>query len=169
MNDVHVLHMHKALEAAGKALRQNEFPVGCALVHQGRVLVDGSRKGTRRQVPSELEHAEMIALSDLEHRYPDIARREISLYCTLEPCLMCFGAILLSGIGTLVYAYEDAMGGAATCNRTTFKPLYAQNGIKIIAGVCRAESLALFKAFFRNPEIDYWRGSLLERYTLDQE
>ncbi len=168
MSDIHTVHMQKALAAAKSALQKDEFPVGCILVHDGKVLADGSRRGTRRNVPSELEHAEMIALGHLERRYPDIPRREISLYCTLEPCLMCFGAILLSAIGTLVYAYEDAMGGAATCSRTTLKPLYAGNPIQIVPGVCREESLALFQAFFRNPAFNYWRGSLLEQYTLAQ-
>ena len=169
MSDPQAIHMQKALAAARQALANGEFPVGCVLVHDGRVLVNGIRKGTRRPVPSELEHAEMIALGALERRYPDIPRREISLYCTLEPCLMCYGAILLSRIGTLVYAYEDAMGGAASCSPDAFKPLYAGNAIRIVAGVCRAESLELFKAFFRDPAIDYWRGSLLEQYTLAQK
>jgi tRNA(adenine34) deaminase len=42
---------------------------------------------------------------------PDIDRSTVTMYCTMEPCLMCFSAILLSGIGRIVYAYEDVMGG----------------------------------------------------------
>ena len=161
--------MRMALTAAAKVLEQGEFPVGCVLVHDHRVLVDAGRSGTRRQVPSELAHAEMIALGRLEQLAPDLPRQDMTLYCTLEPCLMCFGAILLSGVGRLVYAYEDAMGGAASCDRANLRPLYADHGIQIVGGVCREESLALFQAFFRDPGLDYWRGSLLAQYTLSQK
>jgi len=168
MKNIHEKHMRKALASAERALQQGEFPVGCVLVHNDAILVNGMRRGTRRQMPSELEHAEMIALAELERRFPDPPRSEITLYCTLEPCLMCFGAILLSGVGTLVYAYEDAMGGAASCARDHLAPLYAGSTIAVTGGICRPESLALFKAFFRNPHLAYWRGSLLAQYTLDQ-
>ena len=169
MNDNHLEFMGRALDLAREALRQDEFPVGCVLVHGNTIIADGRRRGTRRKTPSELEHAEIIALGKLES-LPSVApRNEITLYCTLEPCLMCYGAILLCGIGRLIYAYEDAMGGAAMHYRDTLKPLYAENPMEIKAGVCRPESLALFKAFFNNPKIDYWRDSLLAQYTLAQK
>jgi tRNA(adenine34) deaminase len=79
---------------------------------------------------------------------------------------MCYGALLISGIGTLVYAYEDAMGGGTACDRSqTAGPLSGQPD-GIVPGVCRAESLALFKAYFSRPTYRYWRDSLLARITL---
>jgi tRNA(adenine34) deaminase len=82
---------------------------------------------------------------------------------------MCFGALLISGIGTIVYAYEDAMGGGTSCDRSQLPELYHHNGVQIIPGVMRSESLALFKAYFSDPDIDYWRDSYLARYTLAQD
>ena len=81
---------------------------------------------------------------------------------------MCLGATILSGIGKIVYAYEDVMGGAARCKLHQLTPLYAQSALKVVSNIMRAESLALFKAYFQNPHHHYWQGSLLATYTLDQ-
>ncbi len=165
---LHTHYMQKALALARQALDQQEFPVGCILVYEDRVIAQGERTGTRQQVPSELDHAEIVALRQLESINEPIDRKKITLYATLEPCLMCFGALLIAGIGALVYAYEDAMGGGTACEHAQMPELYHNNRPNIIPGVCRKESLSLFKAFFANPRINYWRGSYLARYTLDQ-
>ncbi|WP_124329485.1 nucleoside deaminase [Desulfonema ishimotonii] len=116
----------------------------------------------------QVDHAEMVALRRLDAMNPDIDRSRITLFCTMEPCLMCYGAILLSGIGTIVYAYEDVMGGGTACDLSALPPLYSDRRIDIVPHVLRRESLELFKAFFENSENSYWQGSLLERYTLEQ-
>ena len=86
----------------------------------------------------------------------------------MEPCLMCLGALVLSGIGEIVYAYEDVMGGGTRCDLTKLTPLYKNFKFSIVPSVLRNESLQLFKAFFQNPKNAYWRGSLLASYTLSQ-
>ncbi|MBU1181693.1 MAG: nucleoside deaminase, partial [Proteobacteria bacterium] len=88
---------------------------------------------------------------------------------TMEPCLMCFGAILLSGIGKIVYAYEDVMGGGTGCGIDSLSPLYKNSPVKIIPGILRKESLEIFKAYFSNPSNSYCKGSLLADYTLSQK
>ena len=164
----HTRFMQEALDLARAALDRDEFPVGCVMEYEGRIITSGRRTGTRRAIPSELEHAEMIALRNLESLAGPVERGKITLYATLEPCLMCFGALLISGIGRIVYAYEDAMGGGTACDRSSLPNLYKHNGISIVPGICRQESLALFKTYFARPDIDYWRGSLLAEYTLSQ-
>lgn len=161
--------MQHALRQAQQALEEGEFPVGCVMVYGQKIIATGRRVGTRLDTPSELEHAEIIALRQLESLSGSIDRRQITLYATLEPCLMCFGALLISGIGTIVYAYEDAMGGGTSCDRNRLPELYRENSIRIIPGVNRRESLGLFKTYFSNPDIDYWQESYLSRYTLAQE
>lgn len=81
---------------------------------------------------------------------------------------MCYSAIMLAGIGRIVYAYEDAMGGGTSCRLDSLPPLYGQRKPVIIPGVLRKESLALFKSFFSNPDNGYWKDSLLEKYTMAQ-
>lgn len=166
--DSHTHYMQMALDLAREALAQEEFPVGCVMVYAGRVIARGARKGTRKQIPSELDHAEIMALRELESLDEPIDRRKITLYATLEPCLMCYGALLISGIGHIVYAYEDAMGGGTACDRTRLPELYRNNWVEIVSGVCRQESLLLFKYYFAQAGMAYWRGSLLAEYTLAQ-
>lgn len=160
--------MSQALDQAKTALAAGEFPVGCVLVYQDKVLTTGSRKGTIGDRPNEIDHAEMIALK----RFTDVTRKieshRISLFTTLEPCLMCLGALILSGIGEIVYAYEDVMGGGTNCDLIRLNPLYKTHPVKIVSNILRQESLELFKAFFKNPENRYWQGSLLSQYTLSQ-
>jgi tRNA(adenine34) deaminase len=160
--------MTLAMEQAEKALKSGEFPVGCVVVADGRVLAAGHRAGTAGSGRNETDHAEMTALRRLQASLPEGGLRHASLYCTMEPCLMCFGAILLSGIGRIVYAYEDVMGGGTGCDVGNLPPLYRKRCPEISAHVMRKESLTLFKVFFRNPDNRYWKESLLARYTLAQ-
>lgn len=168
MQNEHHGYMRQALELARQALDRQEFPVGCVLVYQNDIIATGRRTGTHQTIPSELDHAEIVALRRLEAIGTPMERSRMVLYSTLEPCLMCYGALLICGIGTIVYAYEDAMGGGSACGLQTLPPLYKNSGVRIVPGICRSESLALFKAFFSNPALDYWHGSYLAQYTMDQ-
>ena len=169
MAEDHTHFMQHALRLAKQALEQGEFPVGCIMVYNGRIIAQGQRVGTREDTPGELDHAEIIALRQLESLNEPVDRSRIKLFTTLEPCMMCFGALLISGIGTIVYAYEDAMGGATACNRHSLPALYRDSTVRIISGISRRQSLDLFKAFFSDPHLDYWRDSHLARYTLSQD
>jgi len=168
VTDDHTRYMQMALTLARAALSRDEFPVGCVLVYKGDIIAQGARRGTRKTIPSELDHAEIMALRELEALTEPIDRKQITIYATLEPCLMCYGALMISGVGNIVYAYEDAMGGGTACDRTRLPDLYKNNEIKIIPGICRQESLTLFKTYFAQPEMGYWKGSLLADYTLAQ-
>jgi tRNA(adenine34) deaminase len=166
MNDAH--YMKEALCLAEKALAENEFPVGCVIVCGDEVLAKGFRKNSRGIFVNEIDHAEMTALRQLAGQYKTVDKNRIRLYATMEPCLMCFGAILISGIRHIVYAYEDVMGGATSCDLSGLSPLYSGHPVQIIPHVLRDESLNLFKTFFKNPKNDYWRDSLLARYTMER-
>jgi tRNA(adenine34) deaminase len=160
--------MQKALEEAQAALAAGEFPVGCVMVHDKKILASGARKGTTGDYPNEVDHAEMIALRRLFRLDCKVNMREVTVFSTLEPCLMCFGALMISGIGKLVFAYEDAMGGGTHCDTANMTPLYQSTQMKIIPGILRNESLKLLKTFFSEPENMYLRGSILATYTLGQ-
>lgn len=164
----HERFMQDALNRAAAALEQGEFPVGCILVADGDIVASGTRSGSAGTQPNEIDHAEMVALRNLEPGTAMAAGGRLTAYCTMEPCLMCFGALLLHGVGCIVYAYEDVMGGGTSCDLSTLPPLYRDCRISIVDRVLRKESLALFKAFFRNPENAYWRDSFLAQYTLQQ-
>ncbi|MGD2036448.1 MAG: nucleoside deaminase [Desulfobacterales bacterium] len=160
--------MKIALGEAQTALTAGEFPVGCIMVYDKKILASGARKGTTGDYPNEVDHAELVALRRLFSLDSKVNMRKVTVFSTLEPCLMCFGALMISGIGKLVFAYEDPMGGGTQCDATKLTPLYQTNQMAIIPGVLRSESLELLKAFFSEPKNTYLKDSLLAAYTLDQ-
>jgi tRNA(adenine34) deaminase len=160
--------MKRALELAEDALARAEFPVGCVMVHRGKILATGARKGTIGDDRNELDHAETLALRQLIDLDEPINHDDVTVFCSMEPCLMCYAALILAGIGKIVYAYEDVMGGGSTCELSRLKPLYKNSPITVIPGVMRTESLKLFQAYFSNPANKYWKNSLLAEYTLAQ-
>jgi tRNA(adenine34) deaminase len=160
--------MTAALDLAKAALAKGDFPVGCVIADGDAVIAQGRRTGTADGKANEIDHAEINTLRSLYRHHPDLDRSGLTIYCTMEPCLMCFSAILLSGIGRLVYAYEDVMGGGCGCDRSTLSPLYRDAHLTLVAGVLRESSLILFKDFFTDPQNAYWADSRLCRYTLAQ-
>ena len=164
--------MEEALALAREALGAGEFPVGAVLVSRGRVVGRGMRRRSGHFAGGELDHAEVVALREwarLAQGGPPPG--DLTLYTTLEPCLMCLAAAILSGVRTIVYGYEDVMGGAcgldlAAVRSRRHRPSGLYRGCRVVGGVMRRESLALFKEFFSGGAGDYWQGSLLCRYTL---
>ena len=164
--------MEEALTEATEALARGEFPVGCVIAHQERVVARGRRQqsGGQATLPvNEVDHAEILALRDLLHNHPEIRVSEVTVYATMEPCLMCYATLLISGVHTIVYAYEDAMGGGTTLPLEQLRPLYRGMEITVIPHVLREKSLHLFKQFFKAGGNPYLADTLLAEYTLAQE
>lgn len=164
----HKYFMDLALKEARYALSLGEFPVGCVMTLDNQVLVSGARKCSSGDRPNEMDHAEMVTLRKLISLEGVDDYSRVRVYCTMEPCLMCYAAMILSGIRFIVWAYEDIMGGGTQCDLSVLPPLYADNPVSIMPYFCRQESLEIFKRFFSNPIHDYWKGSLLAEYTLKQ-
>ncbi len=164
----HEKYMKQALDQAEEAIALNEFPVGCVIEYHGNIIASGQRTHTTLQV-NELDHAEILALRNLLNSEYDIDMAEVTVYSTMEPCLMCFSTLLVNGVRRFVYAYEDAMGGGTNLPLTSLSPLYKDLQITLVKDVLRDKSLNLFKSFFSNPANNYLRGSLLAAYTLQQE
>ena len=100
--------------------------------------------------------------------HPEIRPSEVTVYATMEPCLMCYSTLLVSGIHTIVYAYEDFMGGGTNLPLEQLKPLYRAMEITVIPHVLRERSLQLFKQFFKASGNPYLADTLLAEYTLAQ-
>ena len=161
-------HMRLALEEAMRALENGEFPVGCIMSCGEDIVARGKRSNSRGEKTNEMDHAEMSALRSLLDERPDIDPGKVTVYTTMEPCLMCYVTMLLNGIRRFVYAYEDAMGGGTSLDLEDQKPLFREMRVEVVPNLCRTESLELFKAFFNDRDNNYWQGSLLEKYTLGQ-
>jgi len=166
--DNHKAFMQEALLEGRQALDAGEFPVGCVMVHEGRIVSKGRRINSKAPDDNELDHAEIMALRELFAQHPEIKRSAITVYSTMEPCLMCYVTLLLNGIRRIVYAYEDIMGGGTSLDLTPLAPLYREMRVSITPHVLRRESLELFRAFFANQDNTYWQDSPLAEYTLAQ-
>lgn len=171
MPDNHLDFMKSALAEANNALENGEFPVGCVMVHDQKIIAHSRRQNSGAdpsQPVNEVDHAEIIALRDLISRYPQINFGEITVYATLEPCLMCYATLLISGIRTIVFAYEDAMGGGTTLRLDQLPPLYQEMKVTVIPHIMRNESLLLFKQFFLKGGSQYLGNTFLAQYTREQ-
>jgi len=105
--------LRQAILLAEEAERRGNLPIGVVIVLHGEVVARGAN--TIWQPALELtRHAEMEALRDLP-AHLRVNCNEMSLYTTLEPCLMCAGAILLHQVGRLVYGASDPYGGVGSC------------------------------------------------------
>ena len=104
--------MRRAIELALLAEREGNLPVGAVITLQGEVVAEG-RSAIWAPRFDATRHAEMEALKVVPTDLWSLSE-EMSLYTTLEPCLMCFGSILLHGIGRVVYGSSDSYGGASS-------------------------------------------------------
>ena len=166
---MHEKFMQEALLDARLALDNNEFPAGCVITYQNRVIARGQRINSIGDGIIELDHAEIMGLRKLQTSGQVVDMRQATIYSTMEPCLMCYATLLLNGLGRIVYAYEDVMGGSTSLSLEELAPLYRTMKVEIVPHVLRAESLSLMKTFFKNPQNRYWQDSLLARYTLEQK
>lgn len=158
--------MRSAIGEAGDALDAGEFPVGCVIAGPQGVVSTGGRRSSRGPGSNEVDHAEILALKGLYCSGFSGDIRELTLYSTMEPCLMCFGAAIICGILRIVYAYEDVMGGGTACSLENLPPLYKNSDIEVIPYILRDESLELFYRFFSDPKNTYLQGTILAEYTL---
>lgn len=160
--------MQLALHQAREALDGGEFPVGCVIEHQGEVVATGRRVNSIGKV-NEMDHAEMVALRALLDSEYQLNLAKVTVYSTMEPCLMCFTTLLVNGVRNFVFGYEDAMGGGTKLPLNMLPPLYSDLKVNVVGGVLRKQSLQLFQEFFSAPDNEYLKNSLLESYTLKQK
>ena len=100
----HEKYMREALKEAELSLRDDDRPIGAVIVHNGKIIGRGRAMHKRRH--SEIAHAEMNALIQAE-RYLRDHQHEAVLYTTVEPCVMCFGAAVMSDLAAIVFALPD--------------------------------------------------------------
>ena len=139
-------YMDMALEEAEAALKEGEVPVGAVIVKDGRVLSRGhNHKESTHDISS---HAEIEAIREAGKALGDWDLKGCTLFVTLEPCLMCAGAIEQSRISTLVYGADDPQEGAITSKRFVFDASGKSNSPLIYRGVEKDRCQALLQDFF---------------------
>ena len=141
MEKDHIHFMKKALEEAKYAFFKNEVPVGCVIVNENEIISKSSNMV--ELLNDSTAHAELIAITSAQNSLNNKNLDGCILYTTLEPCLMCHGAIYWSKINTIVYGASDKKRGFSRHN------LEIDRKINIIKGVMEEESRELLENFFK--------------------
>ena len=146
-NLVHRSFMELALEVARDAGRHNEVPVGALIVRDGQVISTGANAPISGHDPTA--HAEIRAMRAASSKVGNYRLTGCTLYVTLEPCLMCAGAMIHARIDRLVYACPDPKGGAAGSLYDVLDDDRLNHRVAVLSGVGASESSSLLQAFFR--------------------
>jgi tRNA(adenine34) deaminase len=144
--DPHELWMRRALAQARSAFDAEEVPIGAVVVHQGRVIGEGSNQ--REQLKDPTAHAEMIAITQAAQALDSWRLIDCALYVTLEPCPMCAGAIVQARIPTVVYGTTDPKAGACHSLYRITEDARLNHRATVIGGVLQPECQAILQEFF---------------------
>ena len=146
--DEHVYKfMYSALQEAEKALENNEVPIGAVVVYQGRIIGRGFNQ--TEMLKDSTAHAEMLAITAASNHLQNRILSECDIYITIEPCLMCSGAIMLSRIRNLYFgAYEPKFGACGSLFNVIETEKY-NHKVNVFSGVYADESKNLLEQFFK--------------------
>lgn len=138
--------MREALKEARIALEKGEVPVGAVAVRDGVVLARGHNLRETQRDPTA--HAEMIVLRQASSVLGGWRLVGVTLYCTLEPCVMCAGAMVHARLPRLVYGAADPKAGAAGSVLDLLASPLLNHRVDVVDGVLAAEAAALLSRFF---------------------
>ncbi len=139
--------MLEALKEAKKAFEINEVPVGCVLVHVDKVIARGHNQ--IEKLKDATAHAEMICLTSGFTYFNDWRLENTILYTTLEPCIMCAGAIINARVKKVIYSTKDLRVGANGSFIDVFKKKHPIHNLKVESGILKEVSSDLLKRFFQ--------------------
>ena len=143
---VHHLFMQDALELARQAAASGEVPVGAIVVIEGQVAGRGANSPIARNDPTA--HAEMLALREAAQAVGNYRLAEATLYVTLEPCVMCAGALVAARVQRLVFGTRDLRFGGVRSKFRIADTELLNHRVEIVEGVLAAECVELLQNFF---------------------
>jgi tRNA(adenine34) deaminase len=145
---MHEPFMQAALAAARQAAALDEVPVGAVVVVEGQILGTGSNQPIRASDPTA--HAEIIALREAAKAAGNYRLTGAIMYVTVEPCLMCCGALVHARIGTLVYGAPEPKAGAVVSTMRALEHPALNHRVEVVGGVLEDECRKVMQAFFRD-------------------
>ena len=139
--------MRQAIKQAKKAYALDETPIGCVIVHEGKVIGRGyNRRNTDK---SPLAHAEITAIRKASRKIGDWRLEECTLYVTLEPCQMCAGAIIQARIPRVVVGCMNPKAGCAGSVLNLLHVERFNHQAELTTGVLEEECSGMMKQFFK--------------------
>ncbi len=147
MLEEHEFFMREALKEAQKAFEKGEVPVGAVLVYEGKIIARAHNEVETQKDASA--HAEMLCIKAGARYFENWRLAGATLYCTLEPCSMCAGALLLARVEKLVWGAKDLRHGADGSFIDLLARKHPTHQLKVEAGVLQEESADLMRRFFQ--------------------
>ncbi|MDR7415687.1 MAG: tRNA adenosine(34) deaminase TadA [Armatimonadota bacterium] len=138
--------MREALEEARRAAAYGEVPVGCVVAYQGRVIARAHDR--RESLGDPTAHAEILALRAAARFVGSWRLEGCTLAVTVEPCVMCAGALILARIARLVYGAASPKSGAVRSLFRICEDPRLNHRVEVVPGVLAEEAAALLQAFF---------------------
>lgn len=146
IKDITEKYMREALRQAKKAYALGEVPIGCVIVHEGRIIGRGyNRRNTDK---STLAHAEITAIKKAGRIIGDWRLEECTLYVTLEPCQMCAGAIVQARIPEVVIGCMNPKAGCAGSILNILEMPEFNHQVSVTRGILETECSEMLKTFF---------------------
>lgn len=147
-NNLDEYYMRLALDEAKKAYKKGEVPVGCIIVYNNEVI--SKAHNTRYKNKSVFDHAEIIAIKKANKKLNSWMLDGTTMYITLEPCLMCAGAIFQSRIKRIVFAADEPKFGSFGSILDVSSNIYKFNHkVEVERGILKEESSNILKSFFK--------------------
>lgn len=143
--DIHFMKL--AIKQAKKARQLEEAPIGCVIVHNGKVIGRGyNRRNTDK---TTLGHAEIIAIKKASNALQDWRLEDCTIYITLEPCQMCAGAIVQARIPRVVIGSMSEKSGCAGSIINILQMPQFNHQCEVIKGICNNECSEMLSSFFK--------------------
>ncbi len=139
--------MRQALAAAHEARGRGEVPVGTCIVKGDELLAVAGNRTRTDQDPTA--HAEVVALREAAHRVSNYRMTDAVVYSTIEPCVMCAGALIQARVRRLVYGARDERAGAVESRFRICDTDFLNHRIELTAGVLEEECREVMRDFFR--------------------
>ena len=140
------LLMKEALVQAKKALKKGEVPIGAVVVLGDEIIGRGHNQPITMKDPTA--HAEIIALKEASNRLENYRLNEAIIYTTLEPCLMCVGALVHARIKKVIFAAQDTKSGVVVNNGGLIQSEFLNHKVSFEGGILEKEASKLLKDFF---------------------
>lgn len=144
---MHELFMREALGLAGEAGRAGEVPVGAVVVLDGRIIGRGFNQPIAAHDPTA--HAEIVAMRAAAQEVGNYRLTGATLYVTVEPCMMCVGAMVHARVGMVVFGATEPKAGALVSTQRAHEHPALNHRLAVTGGVLAEECAELMQRFFR--------------------
>jgi tRNA(adenine34) deaminase len=145
--DPHGTFMRAALDEARRALEAGEVPVGAIVVLDGQIIGCGFNQPIGANDPTA--HAEIVALREASRARGNYRLVGTTLYVTIEPCLMCVGAMVHARVGTLVFGATEPKSGAVVSSCRAHELPSLNHRVEVVGGVLEEDCRAIIQEFFK--------------------